>query len=405
MVAVMLCTQDATTSETATREAKTELNFVPVVGGDSDVGIGVGVIGDLARLEPGYHPFRWRVELGAVTTFKPQAAMGTGTGTGAFTIPFQDYYLQLIMPQLTASKRLRIEVRPSFTWESTQNFYGVGNASPRPPDSVPVRETQYGRRRVALLAVARVRVVGHLHVRTAADYNQTWLEIPEDSLLAQQRRNGPPEVRQFLDGPLDHGVGAAEVALEWDSRDNEIVPRSGSWHQLKFRFSPRLGPHQPFQYGQGNITLRTYRAPLERLELAARVVGDVLVGDPPFYELTRVDDSSVVGGGKGIRGVPGQRYYGQVKLFGNLEARVQTWKGELWKKPFVLSVAGFFDGGRVWADLRSRPELDGRGVGLKYGVGGGLRLQEGQTFVVRADIAWSPDARPIGAYFNAGQIF
>jgi len=25
--------------------------------------------------------------------------------------------------------------------------------------------------------------------------------------------------------------------------------------------------------------------------------------------------------------------------------------------------------------------------------------------VVRGDIAWSPDARPVGAYFAAGEIF
>jgi hypothetical protein len=34
-----------------------------------------------------------------------------------------------------------------------------------------------------------------------------------------------------------------------------------------------------------------------------------------------------------------------------------------------------------------------------------LRVQEGQTFVVRLDLAWSPDATPIGAYFAAGEIF
>jgi hypothetical protein len=55
--------------------------------------------------------------------------------------------------------------------------------------------------------------------------------------------------------------------------------------------------------------------------------------------------------------------------------------------------------------LHAHPELDGTGLGLKYGVGTGLRFQEGRTFVVRADLAWSPDARPIGGYFAAGQIF
>jgi hypothetical protein len=35
----------------------------------------------------------------------------------------------------------------------------------------------------------------------------------------------------------------------------------------------------------------------------------------------------------------------------------------------------------------------------------GLRLQQGQAFVVRADLALSPDARPLGAYVTAGQLF
>jgi hypothetical protein len=34
-----------------------------------------------------------------------------------------------------------------------------------------------------------------------------------------------------------------------------------------------------------------------------------------------------------------------------------------------------------------------------------VRFQQGSAFVVRGDVAWSPDARPIGAYFTAGQMF
>lgn len=77
------------------------------------------------------------------------------------------------------------------------------------------------------------------------------------------------------------------------------------------------------------------------------------------------------------------------------------------KSQYQLGLAGFFDGGRVWADWRSAPELDGTGWGLKYGTGGGLRLQKGSTFVLRADLAWSPDARGVGVggYFLAGHLF
>jgi hypothetical protein len=38
-------------------------------------------------------------------------------------------------------------------------------------------------------------------------------------------------------------------------------------------------------------------------------------------------------------------------------------------------------------------------------VGGGLRLRKGETFVLRADVAWSEDARPLGFYFLAGNMF
>jgi hemolysin activation/secretion protein len=93
-------------------------------------------------------------------------------------------------------------------------------------------------------------------------------------------------------------------------------------------------------------------------------------------------------------------------VFENLEFRSDLWHFTLKKKALVLGLAAFVDGGRAWTELfHPHPELDGTGLGLKYGMGCGLRLQEGKTFVVRADLAWSPDARPVGGYFAAGEIF
>jgi hypothetical protein len=59
----------------------------------------------------------------------------------------------------------------------------------------------------------------------------------------------------------------------------------------------------------------------------------------------------------------------------------------------------------VWADTTPQPELDGQGLGLKYGAGGGLRLQSGSSFVIRLDVAASPDASPVSGYFSAGQMY
>ncbi len=378
--------------------AQTEVNVIPVVGGDSDVGIGVGAVADVARLEPGFGQFRWKAELGTFISFKP------GQGDDKVAIPFQDYFLTLVYPRTGPGGRLRLEARPSFTSESTQRFYGVGNASSEPADDSEQRH-QYGRKRVAVVTAARFRFVDKFFVRGGLSFTNNWLAARDDSSLVIQRTTGSDEVRALLDGPVSHAVVAGAVGLQYDSRDNETVTHTGSFHSLRLLYSPRLAPAIPFGYQQLTATSRFYRSPLPWLVVRFRLLGDFLFGDPPFYELTRVEDMSVFGGGKGLRGVPGQRYYGMIKVFGNLETRAEVWHFSMFKKPFVLGTAAFFDAGRVWADYTAHPELDGSKIGLKYGVGGGLRLQEGQTLVVRFDVAWSPDARPVGAYFNVGEVF
>jgi hemolysin activation/secretion protein len=139
--------------------------------------------------------------------------------------------------------------------------------------------------------------------------------------------------------------------------------------------------------------------------VAARLVGDILLGTVPLYELARFEETSALGGAKFVRGVPTNRYYGKRKTMGNLELRSRLARFRARASEYTIGVTGFVDGGRVWADTRAAPELDGNGRGLKYGVGGGLRVGKGETFVLRADLAWSPDARPLGAYLLAGQLF
>ena len=94
-----------------------------------------------------------------------------------------------------------------------------------------------------------------------------------------------------------------------------------------------------------------------------------------------------------------------MKALGNVELRTEIVKFRLFGKPLIFGVTAFLDGGRVWADTTPHPELDGSGLGLKYGAGGGVRVQSETSFVMRADVAWAPDATPVGAYVAAGQMF
>jgi outer membrane protein assembly factor BamA len=190
--------------------------------------------------------------------------------------------------------------------------------------------------------------------------------------------------------------------LQIDTRDSEVTPHSGTLDTVKVKWSPGGDAAFPFRYGEASLNLRVYLPIVARLTLAGRLIGDVLFGNPPMAELPRFEDTYF---GGDIRGVPAQRYYGKVKVIGNIEARARIFDFRALSKPMSLGFEAFFDGGRVWADTQPHPELDGTGIGLKYGVGGGVRLTSGSAFVLRSELAWSPDATPIGAYVTAGEMF
>jgi hypothetical protein len=381
--------------------ARTNFNLVPIVGGNSDVGAAVGAVAVVQRLKAGASgahvgpdalPYRWRIVSAGIVTFKT---------AGELRSPYQDAYTLLVFPEL-ARGVLRLELRPSYTQETTQKYHGLGNASPGGAG----RAHEYGRIHPTLAVRARLRLADNFFLRVGNALTYNIVDVAPRSLLARDREQGSDFVRDALSGPDEHAVDIFEYVLAYDARDSEVSATRGQFHHALVRLSPGGSSDFPYRYAQANLTLRGYHSPLRHLTLAGRVVLDAQFGDPPFYELARYsEDTFAIGGSKGVRGVPGQRYYGKLKLFGNLEARARLVPFRIFGKPHELGAAAFFDGGRLWAGYERQPELDGTGIGLKYGVGGGLRLHQGRTFVVRADVAYSPDARPVGAYFELGEMF
>jgi outer membrane protein assembly factor BamA len=325
-------------------------------------------------------------------------------GDSGFSLPYQDGFLLLTIANLLGG-RGRLELRPSYTRENNLRYHGLGNASQAEGDDVPARDF-YTRVHPALLARGRYQLYGPLNLVVGALYTHSWIDFEPQSNLVRDLTTGSPEVKSLLNVDRNHGLFLLEAGLLFDTRDNEIAPNRGQLHSVKLRASPGGWGPLPYHYVQINLNVRGFhRLGTDRLVFAWRGIGDLLLGTIPFYELSRYDEASAIGGANGVRGIRGDRYYGKRKLFGNLELRAVVANFHLWDSQYALGTTAFVDGGRVWADLTSAPELDGTGVGLKYGIGGGLRLRKGETFVLRADLAWSPDARPIGFYFLAGHIF
>jgi len=380
-------------------EPHNEFNLVPVAGGTTDIGIGGGYFMGFDRVSPGNAPYEWNIESAAFVTFAPRAG-------GGVIVPYQDVYVKLTVPRFILPT-MQLEIRPEYSWETTLQYYGLGDASSAvPPPGAPDRYFEYGRLHPELDVDLRWRVFDHVIGRTGVRYIQNWLQVASDSKLEQDLLTGTPEVKKLLGSSSPSGVGLFNYGLQFDNRDNTVSTHRGSFDSFDVRVSPGGAAWAPYRYAQATADMRFF-IPIwmPRVTLAGRVAGDVLYGDPPFYELARFEDTYAIGGLNGVRGVPAQRYYGKVKALATVELRTELVSFHAFGKPLIFGIVGFLDGGRVWADTSPQPELDGHGAGLKYGVGGGLRLQSGSAFVIRADVAWSPDATPIGAYFAAGQMF
>lgn len=167
------------------------------------------------------------------------------------------------------------------------------------------------------------------------------------------------------------------------------------------------------RYIEAGAILRGYY-PIGPLVLAGRFVANFQFGNVPFYDLFQAgpfDQKEMPGGSAGIRGVPVGRYLGPIKVIGNLEIRAMLARFTVLKQKFSIGNTVFFDAGRVWSDYSFRSPLDGSGLGIKYGIGGGIYVLWGQAAMLRIEAAYSPDAvsenasLPIGLYVNDGVMF
>lgn len=375
-----------------------ETGAVPIMMGDSDLGFGTGGALSLARFRPGYEPFRWQLMAVLFLTMKNTAANG-------FETVFHNHIIRLDLPGL-AGGRLRLQSELAFGRHSNLGYYGLGNqAAAQPSDDR--RRYQYDRIYPEASVKARVKLAGPLALLLGGTLSYNWVRPYPGSKLAEDLASDDPYLKEHLKGTTDHLIGLIDVGILWDTRDHDMVPTRGVFHELSGRFTPNLA--SDVAYGGGTIALRFFRSLYrDRLVFASRVMGDFLVGNPPIYELARnggLGSMPSPGGGSGIRGVPQGRFHGRVKLVSNVELRGKLLPFTIKEQRFNLGATVFADVGRVWSDFQAPERFDGSATAAKVGLGGGARLQWGEAFLMRMDLAWSPDAEPVGFYFNVNHVF
>lgn len=414
LLALLLAPRAAAPAPATPAPERREYTALPVLGFDSDLGLQLGVFGTLTSFAPGYAPFRFRLELLLSATVKLEAATAS--------LPFHDDHLQLDLPGLLGD-RLRLQVILSWGRYSNSPWYGVGNGSSgEVPAAIAaagelaaLRWFRYERTYPRLDVTARWLLLrrrdGALPFRLdlVAGTTVTWNQFRIDAQselgreLALSRGSGPDAAAfaDLLRGSTEHVLPQLRLGLLVEARDHEFVPTRGLRGEVGVRVAPAPDPLRH----AGLWAALTGLLPVVpgHVVLAANASADVIVGDPPFYEL------SGIGGDSSVRGVPGGRFAGRIKLLSHLELRGFFPRFTIARQRFRLGLALLADAGRVWADFRP-VRLEGRDADastrrLATGLGGGLRLAWGEALLVRLDAAWSPSEDTWGLYITTDEAF
>jgi outer membrane protein assembly factor BamA len=383
-----------------------ELAGAPILGGNTDIGFQLGLAATYTRVSPRFLPYRWKLD-GLLSASIKDGPRGT-------EVVQQSHDMRLDVPHALGGK---LRIMPAIYFERTVNagYFGIGNATQvvTNPDGTLGSRYQYIHREIR----ARLNLRQPLTESLAAMYGLTLRNVsptayPGSKLELDAQRSdegGGPYVRGLE--PLNHAIVSA--GLVYDTRDNEITPSSGSFHQYGLRAGAATPTKAGVYYGGGNLILRKYVPLGGSFVLAARALIDALGGEVAFYDLSQGGafiPLDLPGGAQGVRGVPNGRYQGLVKAVANVELRVTHLRFRLFGDEFRLGNNIFADTGRVFSRYAADPR-DGGGLGLKYGVGAGVFVVWGTAAVFRVEIAYSPDAVaanpsfPLGIYAADGQMF
>ncbi len=372
----------------------------PLIGGDSDIGVELGVVGTVSHFANGVVPYQWNMDL--------VLALSVKGGPDGEELTQQSYQANIDIPEQNGGS---VRFNPQVVYSRTVNqlFFGVGNASSGTlPNGRNLRYFEFDDRQARVRELTRVRIRGPLDLMFATSYRYEDPHTYAGSYL--EGAASSPAVLGVR--PLSLFSQAAGVL--YDSRDSEIFPHRGGFHQLGLRGVLGLPLGASVRYAGAGVNAAQYVPIGGPFVLALHAVLDLEFGHVPFYDLytggTFYTDE-MLGGSSAVRGVPDGRYAGKIKAFGNAELRAMLIQFRLAGQHFQLGNNAFFDLGRLWSDYTFHAAGDGNGLALKWGVGGGQYLQWGQAAVFRLEVAYSPDAKvenpglPLGIYVEDGVMF
>lgn len=237
-------------------------------------------------------------------------------------------------------------------------FFGVGNSTPDTSDTYTPEE-------IGFAASALFKVGRGLHVGPLVELDhQKLIKAEREGLLA----------RRTVRGSVAHTNVGAGVLVQWDSRDDQIFPVRGRFHQVSTAYFPSLlGTDYPFL--RTTLDARRYMMLPTSGVAAVQIFGQLTAGRPAFQKMAKIGGPSV------MRGYFEGRYRDRQMIAAQIEWRQRVW----WRLGFN-AFAGIGDVVHDLGDYR----LDD----FKYSLGYGIRfLVKSETqLYLRIEMAYGKDS-------------
>jgi outer membrane protein assembly factor BamA len=383
----------------------------PVLGGSTDIGFQIGAAATVTQVGDRFKPYWWKVD--GVVSF---SIKGGPRGT---EVVQQSHAMRWDLPGGGAGK-VRLNTAAFYNKTINAGYFGLGNASPVVPiDSKgDVGDRYQYKHEEATARLSGRTPLGEPNGPYSTMYGWQLRYVnphayPESRLAidaATRLSDGRPLIRGLE--PL--GIATANAGLIYDTRDDEIYPRKGSFHLGAWRVSGATPTSSGVYWAGVDFSLRKWVELPANFVFAGRLLLDLMAGHVPFYDLQQggaFDPNGEPGGAQGVRGVPNGRYSGLVKVIVNAEVRRVHGTLHLLGSKFQVGTTAFVDFGRVWNDYTFSDVRDGSSIGIKYGIGAEAFVIWDTAAVLRAAVAYSPDAAagnpglPVGIYVLEGFMF
>jgi hypothetical protein len=299
-----------------------------------------------------------------------------------------------------------IRLRASTERNLQTRYYGLGNNSEFKSEWIDPKSNAFKSKTYYFYELKEdpkltINFLRHIHgpltLSMGFGLENTKISSPgPQSFLAEQ---GAP------DGVKDGFTGFVGLALEWDSRDDEVLPISGAFHEWSYENSRNSIVGLFFD----EIDFRRYTAThmffispsSQYTSFAFRGVFEALTGEVPLYAYGEIGGGQRVkglGGSHTLRGFDTQRFTDDIRFFSNVEVRQFLFDRDWFGQFIELFGALYCDFGRVWADVGDVSLRD-----MHWSRGAALRLSWDRDLLMRVEVGWS--AEQVGVFFDWGNSF